>query len=418
MGFADKYIEKNLYTKIEFTRAPTGLLSYIVIIPAFAETQIFECLNSLLNCKPCSGHVEVLIHVNYPEHTSHDLKQQNEQIYISLLEWSKKEELPWMSFFPILTSNLPQKHAGVGLARKIAMDTASSRFSTLNKPNGLILSLDADTLVPSNYFTELDRILLKAPKTDCVIFNFKHPLKGSEFNAAVYLASCLYELHLRYYKHILQNTQFPFYHYTIGSCFAVSALLYTKLGGMSKRKAGEDFYFLQKVYPNSNTVFLKNVELTPSPRPSWRVPFGTGPTIRKIISYDKPEYYTYNPQSFYDLAEFIKCIDSFYSPESELKVKTILEQLPISIQKFLSMTNWWQRIVEINQNSSSKSSFTKRFYNWFDAFMVIKFLNFASKEYHPDINILKAARKHLQLPPDSKLTAIELLEIYRIKDIT
>ena len=70
---------------------------------------------------------------------------------------------------------------------------------------------------------------------------------GGKFDDNSYKAVWLYELHLRYYKQALQFTGFPYYYHTIGSAFAVNAEVYCKQGGMNRQKAGEDFYFLQKI---------------------------------------------------------------------------------------------------------------------------------------------------------------------------
>ena len=71
-----------------------------------------------------------------------------------------------------------------------------------------------------------------------------------------------YELHLRYYTHGLRFSNLPYSFQTVGSAMAVRCSAYQKQGGMNKRKAGEDFYFIQKIIAlggyselNSTTVF-------------------------------------------------------------------------------------------------------------------------------------------------------------------
>ena len=44
---------------------------------------------------------------------------------------------------------------GVGLARKTGMDEAVRRFNSIDKPEGVILNLDADCLVEQNYFVSV-----------------------------------------------------------------------------------------------------------------------------------------------------------------------------------------------------------------------------------------------------------------------
>ena len=55
--------------------------------------------------------------------------------------------------------DLAHKHAGVGWGRKIGMDLALKRFLHLNK-NGLIVGLDADTIVEENYLNSIFRFSL------------------------------------------------------------------------------------------------------------------------------------------------------------------------------------------------------------------------------------------------------------------
>ena len=75
---------------------------------------------------------------------------------------------------------------------------------------------------------------------------------------------------------------FPFAFHTIGSSMAVRASSYMRQGGMNKRKAGEDFYFQQKIIPLCGFTECNSTVVYPSPRPSYRVPFGTG---RAMLGY-------------------------------------------------------------------------------------------------------------------------------------
>jgi hypothetical protein len=52
---------------------------------------------------------------------------------------------------------------------------------------------------------------------------------------------------------------------------------------MSRRQAGEDFYFIQKVAMQGRYGECRTTRVHPSPRPSDRVPFGTGPDIARQI---------------------------------------------------------------------------------------------------------------------------------------
>ena len=63
------------------------------------------------------------------------------------MQWMKKHSRPEFQFILIEDLKMPERDAGVGLARKTGMDQALYRFNFLNKPNGFILSFDADSPV-------------------------------------------------------------------------------------------------------------------------------------------------------------------------------------------------------------------------------------------------------------------------------
>ena len=53
--------------------------------------------------------------------------------------------------------------AKAGTARKAGMDEAVRRYNLLGKPQGIIVSLDADTLVDENYLVEIENYFRKNP---------------------------------------------------------------------------------------------------------------------------------------------------------------------------------------------------------------------------------------------------------------
>src|SRR5204862_3217619 len=117
-------------------------------------------------------------------------------------------------------------------------------------------------------------------------------------------------LHLRYYIQALRYAGFPHAHHTIGSCMAVRAGEYRQQGGMNKRKAGEDFYFLHKIIPLGGFGDLTGTTVYPSPRPSDRVPFGTGKAVRENLPGRQIK--TYPLDAFLDLKQMIARVPKMY----------------------------------------------------------------------------------------------------------
>ena len=240
--------------------------------------------------------------------------------------------------------------------------------------------------------------------------NFEHPISGTEYNPKIYNAIILYELYLRYYIQALRLINFPYAYHTIGSAFALKALINAKQGGMNTRKAGEDFYFLQKIIPLGNFSELNSTIVKPSPRISDRVPFGTGISVKNIINSDNEKYYTYNLNAFLLLKPLFNNINLLYGVENTQKI-----ELSEILTEFLSKNNFSNALKNIYKNSSNLKSFTQRFYDWFNAFRVLKFLNFAHQTYFKKVPIADEAYKLLELLnfKDNINTAKELLLKYR-----
>lgn len=410
MAFGQTYIEKHLYLKYHIAGAPSGLLRYIVIIPAICEPEIFATLESIYCNKPTKYDAEVYILVNWPENIQQELKEQNKILFSQLGDWCSSHSTEKRKFFAILAGDLPAKHAGVGLARKIVMDIAIERFNSINQPSGFILSLDADTLVPADYLFKIEVAVEQNINAQTLIFNFAHELEGSDFSPSVYQAIALYELHMRYYRQMLVSCGFPYSYYTIGSCFGIRADLYTKIGGMNRRKGAEDFYFLHKTFTHENVLFLPEIVLMPSSRPSWRVPFGTGPTVRRLIGNPVPGFYTYNPLSFDLLKIFFQTIAGWCSKD-EKNTKELLQQVDPAIIEFISENSFVTKIIEINQHTSTPANFMKRFFQWFDGLMLLRFLNWHSEHGAPEVDLVSVVKQRLKL--DKDISSIDLLKEMR-----
>ena len=176
-------------------------------------------------------------------------------------------------------------------------------YNQIINPDGIILNLDADCKVKSDYFTAVfSEMNNRKDRSACSIY-FEHPTSGDEFPRSVYKAIVLYELHLRYYFQGLAFTGFPYVHHTVGSAIAVKALPYMKAGGMNRRMAGEDFYFIQKLVPAGGYFNLNQTIVFPSPRSSFRVPFGTGPVISALRRLMMRPLMTYNFEAFKDIKD-------------------------------------------------------------------------------------------------------------------
>jgi hypothetical protein len=233
--------------------------------------------------------------------------------------------------------------------------------------------------VEKNYFVSVyNELLINRYRSACSIY-FEHPLSGKDFPDYVYENITLYELHLRYYFQGLAYSGFPFVFHTVGSAFAVKSHQYIKAGGMNRKQAGEDFYFIQKLVPEGGYFSLNSTTVYPSPRSSSRVPFGTGATMQKLSAGNLSTLLTYNMLAFKELRSFFCMTGNIFDSRNE-DLHDCYELIPDSLKLFLEEKMWIDKMVEIKNNTSALPSFKKRFFGWFNMFRIVKYLNWVHQE--------------------------------------
>ena len=384
-----------------------------VVIPAFLEREYIErCLLSLIEADGIATKVCVIVVVNASEDASSEIIKEQEELFQQVVEFSLNNSSSQLIITPLKVFNVKKKHFGVGYARKAGMDQAVLQLYNSNRLNAVIVSLDADSIVAPNYFNEIERYFNDDDNMGCSI-RFEHPLEG-DLNPGVYEAIAQYELHMRYYKFALLQTGFPYAFHTVGSSFALKASQYVRAGGMPRKQAGEDFYFIQKVVQMGGYGELNTTCVYPSARSSTRVPFGTGPSVRKMVE-DKSEYTTYNLVAFHYLKKFFETRMSLYGVSQE-EFNIYVDTLPEILKDFLIRDNFFDDIVNLSNNCASQEVFDRRFFELFNAFKVVKYLNYVHDNTLKKVPVTKAAMQlldemNLEIPEFTN--AKKLLEIFR-----
>ena len=169
---------------------------------------------------------------------------------------------------------------------------------------------------------------------------------------------------------------------------AVRAAAYAKQGGMNKRKAGEDFYFLNKIIQLGNFTECNTTTVIPSPRVSDRVPFGTGKAVGEIVSADQWSLETYNFKIFTELKEFVSEVYDY----NKMLDSSMLSSL---INVFVDSKELGVKIAEIGKNSNSEEAFITRFFKMFDAFWIMKYVHFSRDNLHKQVSVLDASNELL-----------------------
>ena len=379
------YLDRYAYPKSYLDAAPADELELIITIPCFNEQSLVPCFESLRACRLPEGIViEVIAIVNEPENAAEDISNRNQQCYQEALAYAEKYNSDRLVFH-LIYEKLTKKHAGVGLARKIIMDEAVRRFEEIEKPEGVIVCYDADCACDLNYFKAIYEFFQSNPKSPGAAIYFEHPLTGDEWPEAVYRGIVGYELYLRYYTNALRYAGYPYAFQTIGSSMAVRSYAYQKQGGMNRRKAGEDFYFLHKIMPMGHFGEINNTRVIPSPRPSDRVPFGTGRAINNWLY--KGRYPAYDFQIFKILRQFLQDVPSFYQDTLDGG------GYPDVLRAFLLGQEADQQIESIRSKSGNQEIFKRHFFHWFDGLMVLKYVHFARDHYYPEAHLSEEVKK-------------------------
>lgn len=363
-----------------FLTPPKREMALVVAIPAFKEPDILPTLQSLAACEPPSGTVEIILVINASEQASDDVLEINEGTYRQAVCWAASHKPDFIDILVIREDRLPHKSAGAGLARKIAMDEALRRWGMVGK-DGPILCLDADCAVSEDYFVKAEEVFAN-DKIKLAHFGFLHKWK-EEPDSRLQRGILCYELHLRCFIQGLVWAGYPFAVHTVGSCMAVRASAYAKSGGMNKRKAGEDFYFMHKLLPLAGFSYI-DATVYPSSRVSDRVPFGTGRAQLEWLARER-QAFTYHVEIYKQLALVFCHVQDWYIQEPTEHT------LPEVLRPFLASVGLCSAIDKMKSQSNSLGVFLRRFWQWMDGFMVLKMVHFLRDNGFPNQPISEVA---------------------------
>jgi len=394
----------------------TDHVSQVVVIPAYAEKEmLFHTLASLAGNEPRALEETLIICVVNNKINSPAAVIENNSKTINVLDAliKKKSSTDFeegkylINLLKIISESkmklgyidassaakaLPHRMGGVGMARKIGMDMALRVLNKGSLTDGVILCLDADTLVQENYL-HVVRDHFK-PKVRTAIVAYEHPMPNSPREQA---AICCYEIFLRYWVLGLKYAQSPWAFHSIGSTIAVSTDAYLAVRGMNKREAGEDFYFLGKLAKIGGIDYLKATCVYPSARVSTRVPFGTGKRMERFLTgVAEDEYRLYDPQIFSVLADLFRLMNDGMNREEE-EILLQAQLIHPGLKCFLESAEFPLAWSKIRRVAKKEKSLAGHFHVWFDSFRTLKMIHYFTKEFYPPINMFAALKRLFDL---------------------
>jgi glycosyltransferase involved in cell wall biosynthesis len=365
----------------------------VLVIPALAEAEYLPLtLQSIFCNEPESILNDTLVLVvvnNASPKTDASLNQDELREYIRdnavTLQWleaqSRSISFPLAWIDASSPGNELPPRSGVGLARKIGCDSAIEFLTRSNQTTNLkeliIFSLDADTLVSSNYLETAGNELRKNRCGGGIIF-FTHQQADT---ADGQYAIDAYEKFLHYYVDGLRWAGSPYAFHTIGSCLCFTAEGYLRANGFPARcKAGEDFYFINELVKTSSVCEIRNTTVFPSTRISRRVPFGTGRRMADALLNDKKDFSVYDFRVFDCLRDLLSSI----SVHPHKKADPILSCLRYPVTRdFLEHRKFpviWERF---QRQYKSADAVVSAFHRWFDGFVTLKYIHWLTENVWP-----------------------------------
>ena len=344
-----------------------------VVIPALAESAALPATLAALAANPTELLAEtlVLLVINHRPDSAAADKADNLLMLQQLAGGAFDHlslQLAWIDAASV-DRELPVKDGGVGLARKIGFDLALKHLAW-QSTEPLLVALDADTLVRPDYLPALQRHFQHAT-ADAAVVPFCHQPADEPLQQQ---AIVRYELFLRSHVLGLQLAGSPYAFHTVGSTIACRAKAYVRAGGMNRRLAGEDFYFLQQQAKTGGVVQLRGTVVYPSARPSNRTPFGTGRSVAELMT-GRDEAVLFYPAACYQLlGDWLQLSEARIEADGAGLLQGA-GQLSSTLADFLTAENFaavWDRLAANHPRPEARR---KAFHDWFDGLKTTRLIH-------------------------------------------
>ncbi len=273
---------------------------------------------------------------------------------------------------------------GVGTARKLGLDWGLEVLRRAGTSDGVLICLDADTLVEPDYLAAI-RGHFESRDGGAVI-DFAHRLDGPAEQQKAIIA---YELYQRYHVLGLGYAGSPYAFHAIGSTIASTADAYVAAGGMNRRQAGEDFYFLQALAKTSRVDRIRTTKVHPSSRPSRRAPFGTGQRVDRFLQGKDREYLVYHPDSYKILRAWFELVGTHRDAEA-ISLLELAKEIDVQLVVFLLTQEFEAVWPKLQANARDADALLLQFHRWFDGFMSLKLIHYLRDKGLSEVDTFKA----------------------------
>ena len=393
----------------------------VVVIPVLAEFPgILDTLRDLARCDAqdrAQTLVIVVVNNRDAEHAADEDIAANQQTLTALKRWDQSA-LPVAWIDASSAGHELAAREGVGLARKIGLDWGLKILADQGRLTAPLICLDGDSRVDARYLSVLHDFFKPTSTRWACVLPYAHPIEGTDEERAAILS---YELYLRYHALHLSWAGSPYGYHAIGSTMACTAQAYAAVSGMNRRRAGEDFYYLQQLAKTGKVERVTGTVVQPSARPSHRVPFGTGRWVQRYLNGEVGEHRLYHPDSYDVIRRWLGSATTAPErpgQETLTAAHAIHEELGTFLEK-QDFVRSWDRIVA---QTSSRDALIQQFHRWFDGFRTLKLIHHLRDTCHVEEETFAAIAVLLErlgvdfsMEPGPSLTP-DLTQRYRLLD--
>ena len=257
------------------------------------------------------------------------------------------------------------KQAGAGWARKVAMDA----INLTADERDIMVSMDADTRYEPDYLHAVQRAFSSNRDAVALSAPFYHRLGPSDQENRALIH---YELYMRHYFLNLVRIHSPYAFIALGSAIALPVRSYRKIRGITPFKAGEDFYFLQKLRKMGRILNHCDAVVYPSARISSRAGFGTGPAIRKGLDSGDNAYPLFHEAFFDKISETYRLFPQLYN-----------QNVPTPMDAFLDRQFGTAAIWDpLRRNFKTQDHFIRACHEKIDGLRILQYLKFCTNHDH------------------------------------
>jgi len=249
-----------------------------------------------------------------------------------------------------------EKKSHVGTMRRFLMD----KINEVADDDDIIISFDADSVCPENYLEEIAKTFNNS-KAVALSIPYYHPLtENDSLNRHI----LRYEIYMRAYAINMWRIKSQYAFSALGSAIALPVKSYRAINGITPKKSGEDFYFLQKLVKYGKLSHWTDTCVFPAARYSDRVFFGTGPALIKGKNNDWLSYPIYKKACFEEIAKTYAAFSGLFKKD-----------IPTPMDNFLNKQFAGKKIwSDLRNNFVKEKDFVRACHEKIDGLRILQFL--------------------------------------------